>query len=118
MRRNWQRKTIRESVRITKGITYASTDYASEGEGDIFLTIKCFAKGGGFNPKGIKYFRGMHLPDQEIKPGELLIAKTDLTRDGDIIGSPMLTPDFGDGRRVLPSMDLSILRPINDDINT
>lgn len=118
MRRNWQKKTIRESVRITKGVTYASSDYASEGEGDIFLTIKCFAKGGGFNPEGIKHFRGLYLPEQQIKPGELLIAKTDLTRDGDIIGSPMLAPHFEDGRNVLPSMDLSILRPISDDINT
>ena len=115
MSETWQPRTVGESVRITKGVTYASSDYASENDGHVFLTIKCFAKGGGFNTEGIKYFRGIYSPEQEIQPGELLVAKTDLTRDGDIIGSPMIVPDFGDGRKVLPSMDLSVMRPLNED---
>jgi len=109
----WQPRTVGESVRITKGVTYASSDYASEDDGHVFLTIKCFAKGGGFNTEGVKYFRGVYLPEQEIAPGELLIAKTDLTRDGDIIGSPMIAPDFGEGKKALPSMDLSVLRTMD-----
>ena len=109
----WAPKTIGECVKITKGVTYASSDYASEDDGHVFLTIKCFSKGGGFNSEGVKYFRGIYAPDQEIEPGELLVAKTDLTRDGDIIGSPMIAPDFGGGRKVLPSMDLSVLRPLS-----
>lgn len=111
----WQLRTVGESVRITKGVTYASSDYASEDDGHVFLTIKCFAKGGGFNTEGVKYFRGTYLPEQEIAPGDLLIAKTDLTRDGDIVGSPMITPDFGEDRKVLPSMDLSVLRAMDGD---
>lgn len=111
----WEPRTVGESVRVTKGVTYASSDYASEDDGHVFLTIKCFAKGGGFNTDGVKYFRGVYLPEQEIAPGELLIAKTDLTRDGDIIGSPMIAPDFGEGRKVLPSMDLSVLRAMDGD---
>ena len=113
----WKEKTLAESVKITKGITYASSDYASEDRGHVFLTIKCFAKGGGFNIDGVKYFKGLFTSEQEVLPGELLVAKTDLTRDGDIIGSPMLAPDFGKGRKILPSMDLCILRPINSETN-
>jgi type I restriction enzyme, S subunit len=115
MSETWQLRTVGESVSITKGITYASSDYAPENEGHVFLTIKCFAKGGGFNAEGIKYFRGIYSPEQEIQPGELLVAKTDLTRDGDIIGSPMIVPDFGEGRKMLPSMDLSVMRSLNED---
>lgn len=115
MSETWEIKTIGECVRITKGMTYASSDYASDDDGHVFLTIKCFSKGGGFNTEGVKYFRGIHSRDQEIQPGELLVAKTDLTRDGDIIGSPMIAPDFGTWKKVLPSMDLSVLRPLNDE---
>lgn len=114
MSENWRPRTLGECVRITKGITYASSDYASGDAGEIFLTIKCFAKGGGFNPEGVKYYKGVYVAEQEVKPGDLLIAKTDLTRDGDIVGSPMVAPDFGGERKVLPSMDLSVLRPADD----
>src|SRR6266436_3028088 len=114
---SWQRTSIGESARITKGVTYSSTDYASEDNGHVFLTIKCFAKGGGFNSEGVKFFRGVHSLEQELQPGELLVAKTDLTRNGDIIGSPMRAPDFGNGRKVLPSMDLAVLRPLDKNTN-
>jgi type I restriction enzyme S subunit len=117
MSEKWLPRTLGESIRITKGITYASSDYAKGDDGEIFLTIKCFAKGGGFNSEGIKYYKGTYTTDQEVKPGDLLIAKTDLTRDGDIVGSPMVAPDFGGERKVLPSMDLSVLRPIDDQID-
>ena len=113
----WKENTIGGCVQITKGVTYASSDYASDHDGHVFLTIKCFSKGGGFNPEGVKYYRGPHSPSQIIQMGDLLIAKTDLTRDGDIIGSPMTPPDFGVGRIVLPSMDLSVLRPFGDGID-
>lgn len=111
----WRERSIGESVRMTKGATYGSKDYASAGEGHVFLTIKCVAKGGGFNQEGIKFFRGAYSAEQELRPEELVVAMTDLTRDGDIIGSPMITPDFGKGRKALPSMDLCILRPQNED---
>ena len=117
MSEKWQPRTLGESVRITKGITYASSDYAKGDDGEVFLTIKCFAKGGGFNLEGIKYYKGTYAVEQEVRPGDLLIAKTDLTRDGDIVGSPMVAPDFGGERKVLPSMDLSVLRPIDDQID-
>ena len=112
----WQIRTIGESAKISKGITYASADYANEGLGHVFLTIKCFAKGGGFNNEGVKYYKGIHSPEQELKPDDLLIAKTDLTRDGDIIGSPMMSPDFGKEEIVLPSMDLSVLRTQGEEL--
>ena len=58
----WQIRTIGESAKISKGITYASADYANEGLGHVFLTIKCFAKGGGFNNEGVKYLKFRHTP--------------------------------------------------------
>jgi len=114
----WPVKALGEVVRITKGVTYSSTDYAAEGEGDYFLTIKCVSKGGGFNDEGLKFYKGPFSADQVIRPGELMVAKTDLTRAGDIIGSPLIAPEFGNGRNILSSMDLSILRPIDENTDS
>src|SRR5262245_51857679 len=91
----WQPAKVADSFTPVKGVTYTSSDYGSQDTDNVFLTIKCVTKGGGFNPEGVKYFRGVFLREQQVSAGDLLVAMTDLTRDGDIIGSPMLTPDFG-----------------------
>ena len=91
---------------LVKGVSYASEDYCGLGEGSIFLTIKCVSKEGGFKQKGLKYFNGKMTVSQSLESGDLLLANTDLTRAGDIVGAPMLVPSF-DGTTVTMSMDLS-----------
>lgn len=75
-----------------KGINYSSTDYVDEYNGIPFISIKCLLKGGGFDFEGIKYLKDRFDDTDKLKIGELLFAITDLTRAGDIVGSPMLVP--------------------------
>jgi len=98
-------------------LTYASSDYCSREDGHIFLTIKCIEKGGGFSQEGLKYYRGFFAPEHVLKYGDLVIALTDLTRAGDIVGGPLFVPDFGNDEFALPSMDLAVLRPAHRDTN-
>jgi type I restriction enzyme, S subunit len=106
MKNGWVSTQFGDVAKLVKGVSYASEDYCGQGEGLVFLTIKCVSKAGGFKHKGIKYFKGKHLESQLIEGGELLIANTDLTRAGDIIGAPIVVPSF-DGSQVTMSMDLS-----------
>lgn len=104
----WRVVSLGEVATLVKGISYASEDYCGPDEGATFITIKCVSKAGGFKPEGIKYFKG-EIPDrQRLKPGDLLIANTDLTRAGDIVGCPITVPELGGGHITL-SMDLSKL---------
>lgn len=113
----WKEITLGDQTRLTKGVTYASSDYCSREDGYVFLTIKCVEKGGGFSTDGLKYYRGPYIAEQVLRPGDLIIALTDLTRAGDIVGGPVLVPDLGAGATVLPSMDLAILRPLSAESN-
>lgn len=108
----WTKTELGEVSTLVKGISYASEDYCGAGEGAVFITIKCVSKAGGFKKEGIKYFKGTIAPSQVLQPGELLIANTDLTRDGDIVGCPMLVPTIN-GETITMSMDLSKL--VEDD---
>jgi type I restriction enzyme S subunit len=102
----WARRNFGEVARLVKGITYTSDQYCEPGEGAAFLTIKSVAKNGGYKPEGIKYYSGPISVQQELKDGDLLIANTDLTRAGDIVGCPIVVPRLPNAA-VTMSMDLS-----------
>jgi type I restriction enzyme, S subunit len=104
----WKLERLQKIISLVKGITYSSIDYCGSDEGAVFLTIKCVTKSGGFKREGIKYYRGPIREKELLKLGDILIANTDLTRDGDIVGCPIMVPDFGD-TKVTMSMDLSKL---------
>ncbi|MFH1027056.1 MAG: restriction endonuclease subunit S [Pseudomonadota bacterium] len=104
----WIYKPLGEIASLVKGISYSSSDYCGPDEGAIFLTIKCVSKAGGFKKEGIKYYRGPIREQEILEIGDLLIANTDLTRDGDIVGCPVHVPDLGT-ELVTMSMDLSKL---------
>ena len=93
-----------------RGISYSANDLKdADGTGSPFITIKNFNKGGGFNHKGLKTYSGPDFPMQRLEPATLLIANTDVTRDAEIIGAPLLVPALDE--RPLFSMDVNQLTP-------
>ena len=54
------------------------------------------------------------MPADQLKPGDVVYAATDLTRAGDIVGSPLRVPDFAGVRPALASMDCVRIQPIED----
>lgn len=113
----WRKTKLGSIAKLSKGISYSSDEYGTEGEGCIFITLKCVGKDGGFSKRGIKYFKGVVPDEQKAKPGDLLIANTDLTRAGDIVGCPALVPWLGHEQDIAISMDLSRLDLIDADID-
>jgi type I restriction enzyme, S subunit len=94
-----------------KGINYKSEDYSDQYSGHPFITIKCFAKGGGYDPSGIKYYDGFLAKSDSLEPNHILFSVTDLTRAGDIVGSPLKVPDFGGIKPAVASMDCMRIFP-------
>lgn len=111
----WRKVGLTDISQIRKGLTYKSADYGSENDGITFVTLKCIAKGGGFNQEGIKFYKGKYDRSNTARAGDLIIANTDLTRAGDIIGAPLFMPPVNDDS-VLISMDLSAIDIDEDQI--
>jgi len=101
-------------VLIEKGLTYSSNDYGDEKKGEILINLKCFEKFGGFNKDGIKFFKGEYEGKYILEKDDLIIANTDITRNGDVVGYPVLVPDFRN-RVILFTMDVSRLKIKNND---
>lgn len=113
---DWLTKPLGEILKLTKGISYKSSDYGTEDDGIIFINLKCIAKSGGFSERGIKFYKGYVPENLKLKQGDVIIANTDLTRNGDIVGCPLILPNLQTSE-VTMSMDLSRLDLISDEID-
>jgi len=81
---------LRELITLDKGVSY-SGKYLTE-DGLPMVNLKCVGRGGGFRLEGTKPYSGPHKERHRIRPGDIVIANTDLTQDGHVIGSPAIVP--------------------------
>ncbi|MDA7748401.1 restriction endonuclease subunit S [Gammaproteobacteria bacterium] len=105
----WSSMRLGEVTTQTRGLTYKSEDYGDGLDGHPFLTLKSISKSGGYSSRGLKFYKGNFKPHHLIENGDILFANTDLTRAGDVVGSPLYFDKFEFKTKPLYSMDLSKL---------
>lgn len=88
----WQEVPLDSVVQYSKGYTYKSNDYSEEPTEFGFLTLKSFLRGGGYSSKGIKYLKTAVDDRFSVDEGDLIFAITDLTRNAEVVGAPVLVP--------------------------
>jgi len=89
--KGWEVKPIGKVAEFIKGLSYRSNELVDiSTEGEIFITLKIFERGGGFRPE-YKYYSGNKYLDKQIVYDEdLVIALTDMTPDAKVVGAPAL----------------------------
>ena len=107
--KGWRVTTLSELVSFTKGRSYTSSELA---ESDVALvTLKSFYRGGGYRPDGTKAFTGDFKREQVVRPGELIVACTDVTQMADVVGRPAIVEEAHEFKTLVASLDTIILRP-------
>jgi type I restriction enzyme S subunit len=105
----WEVGPLGDLIDTVKGRSYKSEELA---ESDTALvTLKSFARGGGYRPDGLKPFTGSYKPEQVVQPGDLVVACTDVTQAAEVIGRPAIVRGTGAFRRLVASLDTLIVRP-------
>ena len=110
----WKVSTLRKKYRIERGISYSSKDIES-GQGMPMINLACIDTKRNYRDGELKYYDGNISNDDLLSPFDLLIACTDLTRNADIVGSPILTPN--DGKTYTFSTDIAKLIPNETELN-
>ncbi|KPL23574.1 MAG: hypothetical protein AMJ75_05795 [Phycisphaerae bacterium SM1_79] len=100
----WMVKRVDDVSTLHRGKSYRSADLVDEG-GLPFLNLKCIDRGGGFRYDGIKRFRGEFKDSQTAKPGDIIIAVTDMTQERRLVAHAARVPDISE-RVAVMSMDL------------
>ena len=103
---NYSKVRFGDVCNLIRGVSYKSTEYSNpeDSDAEAFVNLKCVTED-GFRKDGVKYYKGNHKSMQSIRPGDLLIANTDLTRNRAVIGNSILVPNL-DRNNACFSMDL------------
>jgi type I restriction enzyme S subunit len=102
----WEVQIIRDIATIKKGISYSSSEISDTGEGLPFINLANFKRGGGIKPDGIKFYTGNYKPSDLVRPGDIVLAMTDLTSNREVIGHPARVPSYAKWDEILISLDV------------
>jgi type I restriction enzyme S subunit len=103
--KDWEESEFRNMLEIAKGMSYEGASLNDKGVGNILINLNCFQKMGSFDSSGIKYYTGKVDPKSLVREGDILIANTDVTRVGEVIGYPIIVPRFSNNEILVHSMD-------------
>ena len=105
----WQVGQLGDYADITKGTSYRRTELA---ESDTALvTLRSFKRGGGYKTGGLKPYTGTYRPEQVLTPGDVIVACTDVTQAGEVIGrSARVGPNIR-YETLVASLDMVAIRP-------
>jgi len=107
----WATSELGQVATFRRGVSYDSSTLAESPAGArAYLNMKSFLKNGGYNYSGLKYFSGNVSADDLLDGNCVLIANTDVTREGDIIGAPITLPLALAGLEVVCSHHVTALR--------
>ncbi|HYL91025.1 MAG TPA: restriction endonuclease subunit S [Burkholderiales bacterium] len=101
-------------IETTKGRSYTSEELVESSV--ALVTLKSFARGGGYRSEGLKPFVGRYKPEQVVGSGDLIIACTDVTQAAEVIGRPAIVRSTSRFRTLVASLDTLIVRASRDDI--
>jgi len=107
---DWEYVTLDDYVTCYNGVSYKSSELnPSE---TAMVTLKSFARGGGFRLDGFKEFTGKYKETHIVKQGDIAVAHTDITQDAALVGNPVLIVDREEYKILVISMDLVKVEPI------
>lgn len=104
-----------EHVSVVRGRSYKSSELVESER--ALVTLKSVRPGGGYSDRGLKSYAGDFRPEQIVQPNELVVAHTDLTQSGVVIGKPAVIPDNGGFTELVASLDLAIVRPRSERVS-
>ena len=90
--KGWRVDSLGNLLDVQKGLSYKGKHLVEEGV--PMINLGTINPGGGYRQEKIKFYNGDFKDRHMVKPGDLVIANTDMTQDRVILGSPCLVPDF------------------------
>ncbi len=107
----WKVKKLGNLVETIRGRSYRSKELSDSDT--ALVTLKSFNRGGGYRLDGLKPYIGKYKEQQIVRPGELIVAMTDVTQAAEVIGRPAIVQESKYSTLVV-SLDCTIVRPRDD----
>jgi type I restriction enzyme, S subunit len=111
----WKVTKLKESADFVKGVSYRRQDL--QDSNTALVTLKSIARGGGYREDGLKPYIGKYKRLQQVHPGELVVAQTDLTQAAEVLGQVARVQAHPQFSTLVASLDLVIVRPKDGDMS-
>lgn len=111
---DWAVDTLEGKITITRGISYSTETLSANAKGIPMINLASVDRKRNYIPNGLKFFIGDVPNEKKLQAMDMLIACTDLTRQAEIIGSPILVMN---DREYTFSMDLAKLTVTDEKLN-
>lgn len=86
----WRDVLLGDYAEITKGVSYKGAHLNEPGP--LLLGLGEFVPGGGAKLDAVRTYAGEYRERHVARSGDILVALTDLTQSGAVLGSPMVVP--------------------------
>lgn len=91
---DWEVKRLGEILTIKHGYGFEGDSFSAEDNGFIVVTPGNFKLNGGFQkPQASIFYIGKYPKEFNLKPNDLVIMMTDLSKESDTLGNPAIIPD-------------------------
>ena len=87
---SWDEIALSDMIDLDKGVSYKGKFLSDSGL--TMINLKNFDRKGGFRRDGYKYYVGDVKARHYVQSRDIVLANTDLTQAGEIVGSPALVP--------------------------
>jgi type I restriction enzyme S subunit len=94
--KGWEIRRLGEFVSVDKGISYKGSGLTPDGK--PMVNLKNILPGGGFRRDATKPYSGEHKTRHIVHTGDIVLANTDLTQAGNVVGSPALVPKLKESK--------------------
>ena len=109
----WNTHRLGELCDFITGRSYSSKDLKNDSD-TALVSLKSFMRGGGYRPDGLKPYAGPYKEQQVIIPGEIVVARTDVTQQAEVIGRAAFVRQDPSFVKLISSLDVMICRPVNE----
>ena len=106
---NWHIVRLGDLVNVIQGCSYRS-DQLQNNLSTALVTLKSFSRGGGYRKGGLKPYIGPYDEDQVVCPSDMIVARTDITQSGDVVGRPAIIPNNIPYLTLVASLDAAIIK--------
>jgi restriction endonuclease S subunit len=90
---DWRAVSLGELFRVKHGFAFKSEYFTDEPQKTVLVTPGNFAIGGGFQDGKRKYYKGRVPEDYVLKPGQVVVTMTDLSKESDTLGYAASIPN-------------------------
>ncbi|MCD6236368.1 MAG: restriction endonuclease subunit S [Thermoplasmata archaeon] len=90
--KGWRVGKLGEYIELDKGLSYKGKFLCEKEEGLPLINLGNIAPKFGFIYEALKYYKGEFKNRHLVKPGEIVIANTDITQRREVLGSPAIVP--------------------------